>query len=274
MNILILGSSGQIGSHLSKYLRNEGFNIIEFDIEKRKEQDLRIPGVLNDILPNIDFVFFLAFDVGGSIYLNAYQNNYNFISNNIKIMVNTFDSLKKYNTKFVFASSQMSDLINSSYGVLKNIGEKYTLSLDQGKIIKLWNVYGIESDPKKFHVISDFIFMAKRGLIKMKTCGEENRQFLYAGDCSECLTIIMKSFDSISEKILDISNFEWNSIYEVAEIISANFNNCPFIPGIIKDDLQRSYLRDPDKAILKYWKPKTSLKKGIEIIIKEYEKNN
>ena len=60
----------------------------------------------------------------------------------------TFDSLKKYNTPFIFASSQMSNMNDSSYGILKRIGEKYTKCLN-GKIVKFWNVYGIQKNSIK-----------------------------------------------------------------------------------------------------------------------------
>ena len=49
--------------------------------------------------PNSDFIFFLAFDVGGSRYLKKYQNTFDFISNNMRIMENTFSILKKERKK-------------------------------------------------------------------------------------------------------------------------------------------------------------------------------
>jgi nucleoside-diphosphate-sugar epimerase len=76
-------------------------------------------------------------------------------------MLNVFNLLKKYNKKFIFASSTMSNMINSNYGVLKKIGESYSKSLG-GIIVKFWNVYGIEKDMKKSHVITDFILNAKK----------------------------------------------------------------------------------------------------------------
>ena len=86
-------------------------------------------------------------------------------------MDNTFSLLKKFNKKFIFSSSQMSNMDFSNYGILKNIGEKYT-TLSNGIIIKFWNVYGIEKNLSKSHVITDFIVKAKTtGNIKMLTNG-------------------------------------------------------------------------------------------------------
>ena len=91
MKVLILGSDGLIGRPLTEYLRLSN-EVVEFDNYSNPVTDLRVPAILDNVLSEIDFVFFLAFDVGGSVYLKKYQDTYEFISNNIKIMNNTFDS--------------------------------------------------------------------------------------------------------------------------------------------------------------------------------------
>ena len=266
MRVLILGSDGQIGRPLTKYLRLKN-EVIEFDYYLNPRQDLRIPDVLEYILQSVDFVFFLAFDVGGSNYLKNKQDTYEFISNNIKIMNNTFDSLRKYNTPFIFASSQMSDMSHSSYGILKRIGEKYTNSLN-GKTVKLWNVYGKGWTGEKSSAIISFIKMAKEdGRICMSTNGEEVRQFLYVDDCCKCMGIIMDQFNEIKESQLDVSNFKWIKIKKVAKIISSYFNNCEVIASKETDDIQRSLLVEPHTDILKYWQVETSIENGIKNIL-------
>ena len=68
MKITILGSSGQIGAYLTAFLRDKGHEVFEYDIANGKEQDLtEIPNLgLEHLIKSSDFVFFLAFDVGGS----------------------------------------------------------------------------------------------------------------------------------------------------------------------------------------------------------------
>lgn len=272
MKILILGSDGQVGSALTEHLKKLNHDIVEFDIYSNIKNDLRIPNILDNILLNVDFVFFLAFDVGGSLYLKKYQNTYEFISNNIKIMDSTFDTLNKYKTPFIFASSQMSNMLYSSYGVLKKIGEDYTKILN-GIVVKFWNVYGYECDLEKSHVITDFILMAKNnGVIKMRTDGVEERQFLYAEDCCECLSILMNHYDEIDRnEEQHITSFRWEKIITIANIVSKHFNNCNIIPGENIDDVQLDKRNEPNTTILKYWSPKTSLSDGINKIIKKYE---
>ena len=273
MRILVLGSAGQIGAPLVKALKEQNHEVTEFDIFDDTTEDLRKEKILDTYLRNrnIEFVFFLAFDVGGSVYLSKYQHTYEFIDNNIKLMTHTFDSLKKYNTKFIFASSQMSNMSYSPYGILKRLGETYTEILN-GVVVKFWNVYGYEADLTKSHVITDFILMAKNeGVINMRTDGVEERQFLYADDCCECLSILMNEYNSIDrKKELHISNFKWNKIIEIADIISDHYGDIKINPSTKTDDVQLDKRNEPDEYILNFWKPKTLLKEGIKEIIKKY----
>ena len=66
--------------------------LIEFDIAKHHGHDLtQIPNHnLEREVEKADFVFFLAFDVGGSRYLKKYQHTFQFIDNNARLMANTF----------------------------------------------------------------------------------------------------------------------------------------------------------------------------------------
>jgi len=270
MKYLVLGSSGQIGSALSKFLIRRKHEVIEFDIVRSPHEDLRIPR--NDILRKVmlaaDFVFFLAFDVGGSRYLKMYEHTFEFLSNNARLMSNTFELLHETCKPFIFASSQMSNMSFSPYGLLKVLGENYTRSLN-GVIVKFWNVYGIEHNLAKAHVITDFILKARNfRCIDMMTDGNEERQFLYADDCSEGLYQLSQSYDAIDRnQELHITNFEWAKILEVAGIIAEFFPGTVIIPSKSKDDVQKGQRNEPNTYILQHWKPRTSLREGIERIV-------
>ena len=66
MKYTVIGSAGQIGAHLTEYLRNQGHEVVTFDIVDFEYQDLRIDYAVDSYVNESDFVFFLAFDVGGS----------------------------------------------------------------------------------------------------------------------------------------------------------------------------------------------------------------
>lgn len=271
MNHLILGSRGQIGSELKNFLIQKGEKCLSFDILNGQAEDLRIKSnsKLHHFLAQADFVYFLAFDVGGSRYLKTYQYSKEFISNNLRLMEYTFEALSKHKKPFVFASSQMSNMNYSPYGTLKAIGESYTRACN-GLIVKFWNVYGVEHDLNKSHVITDFLLQAKKlKRIRMLTDGQEVRQFLHAHDCSRGLEYISKNFKRIPKTTnLCLTNFQWSKIYQVAKIISELFGQIPIFPAKSKDMVQKDRRNEPDRAFLKYWKPKIELKEGIRMVAK------
>jgi nucleoside-diphosphate-sugar epimerase len=271
MKITILGSSGQIGAYLTDYLREKGHYVYEFDRVNNPHEDMTlIPNLLlEERIADSDFVFFLAFDVGGSRYLKKYQHTFQFIDNNTRLMANAFGLLKKYNKRFIFASSQMSNMSYSPYGVLKNVGELYTKSLN-GLIVKFWNVYGIEKDHEKSHAITDFIRKGfETGVIDMLTDGEEEREFLYAEDCCDALETIMENYDDFTpEDNLHITSFHSTKIIDVASIIMGQFNligkyDVKLQPSTEKDSVQLDKRNKPDTYLCKWWIPKTTIDVGI-----------
>lgn len=272
MKYLVLGSAGQIGYPLCEFLKKEGHDVLTFDIVDNVSEDLRINDnhILNQYLNDCDFVFFLAWDVGGSRYLAKYQDTYDFLVNNSKIISNTFDVIKKYNKPFIFASSQMANMSYSSYGITKALGEKLTAALN-GLTVKFWNVYGPEHDFEKSHVITDFILKAKNTkTIDMLTDGTELRQLLHATDCSRCLYILSRQYDDLPrDKEYHITSFEWVSIVEVANLIAKEFPGTKIVPSEKKDMVQQDKRNEPDNFILNYWKPEIYLKEGIKSIISQ-----
>ena len=280
MNVAVLGSSGQIGAYLTDYLREKGHSVREFDIVNGHHEDMtHIPNpFLRNVIMDSDFIFFLAFDVGGSHYLKKYQHTFKFIDNNTRMMANVFGHLKDYKKPFVFASSQMSNMSYSPYGVMKRVGELYTKSLN-GLIVKFWNVYGIEKDMEKAHVITDFIHKGfESGVINMMTDGTEAREFLYAEDCCEALEKIMEEYSNLSsDDELHITTGVYTSILEIAQEIRKLFNDIgkevEVIPSEKKDEVQKDARNEPDSFIRKIWQPKTSVKDGLKKVF-EVMKND
>ena len=280
MKITILGSSGQIGAYLTEYLRDKGHHVIEFDKNNSYHEDMTtIPNpFLKNAIMDSDFIFFLAFDVGGSRYLKKYQHTFKFIDNNARMLAGAFEYLNEYKTPFIFASSQMSNMSYSPYGVMKRVGELYTKSLN-GLIVKFWNVYGIEKDMEKAHVITDFIVKGfETGNIDMMTDGTEEREFLYAEDCCQALETIMEKYsDFTSSDELHITSGISTSILEIARHIQLLFKEIgkevDVSPSPSKDEVQKDARNVPDPYIRKWWEPKTSIIDGIKKVFTEMKKN-
>ena len=280
MKVTILGSSGQIGAYLTEYLRKKGHEVIEFDKNFDEKHDMTvIPNIkLHGAIHQSDFVFFLAFDVGGSHYLKKYQHTFGFIDNNTRMMANAFEYIARYKKPFVFASSQMSNMSYSPYGVMKRVGELYTKSLN-GLIVKFWNVYGIENDMEKAHVITDFIVKGfETGNIDMMTDGTEEREFLYAEDCCEALETVMQEYTAFtSSDELHITSGISTSILEIARNIQSLFKEIgkevDVSPSPSKDEVQKDARNVPDPYIRKWWEAKTSITDGIKKVFTEMKKN-
>jgi nucleoside-diphosphate-sugar epimerase len=270
MNVLVLGSEGQIGSALCEHLESAGHKVLRHDVCLQRDlHDLTRPECSRNSLIRMlewaDFVFFLAFDVGGSTYLAKYQHTTTFLSNNVKIMETFADAMIACEQKpdFVFASSQMSNMLHSPYGVLKRLGEFYTKALG-GINVRFWNVYGNEHDPDKFHVVTDFLNAARNGQpIRMRTDGFEQRQMLHADDSAEALEALMLNAAKLDrEKYFDITSFEWVTIREIGGFIAMAYAvNC--LPGEKTDDVQLDTRNEPTDEILKYWHPSIGIEEGV-----------
>jgi nucleoside-diphosphate-sugar epimerase len=254
MRVLVVGSAGVVGSALVKRLEASGHEVHGFDIKNSPMQDIRIqpPNV-----KKIDFVFFLAYDIGGSKYLESQSTH--FISNNLRIMLNMFSILE--DVPFVFASSQMQNMDNP-YGALKRLGEHYTRLLN-GVSARFWNVYGPEEVGLKSHVIPDFIHKNKMlGYIDLMTDGQEQRQFLHTEDCARALEAIMVNYSSIDRPSVDVTSFEWIKIIDLARLISSDVR-----PGVKVDTVQTLH-NEPDRYILEFWSgPEISIKDGIHKMV-------
>jgi nucleoside-diphosphate-sugar epimerase len=208
----------------------------------------------------MDFVAFFAFDVGGSKYPTESAE---YISNNMRLLENTFSELKRSGVPFIHTTSQMSNMDHNPYGPLKRIAEFYTHYLG-GVNIKVWNVYGPEHVSEKSHAIADFIHQARTtGVIQMCTTGEETRQFLHTADFAEAACHIMENYEQFKGQMIDISNYEWVSIRTVADLIADVFR-ARVIPGTIESTFQTK-VNEPRTDFLRTgWKPKISLNEGIE----------
>jgi nucleoside-diphosphate-sugar epimerase len=261
MKILVLGSEGVIGNPLCTLLEKRNHEVIRWDIKLTNAHDLSNSlniYKLKNAIDQVDFVFFLAYDVGGAKYI--WDVDLDFVNRNNMIMINTFNLLK--DKKFIFASSTMFNMDNV-YGTLKYVGEHYTRKLG-GLSARFWNVYGPEEVSEKSHVITDMIHKFRtKGHIDLMTDGEEERQFLHTDDCAKCLTVVMENYDDIRRKTnsVDITSFESTKIKDVAKCV------CDDVRPSEKKMNTHDRFNEPRPFILDYWKPEISLKEGIASLL-------
>lgn len=269
MKHLVLGSRGQVGQYIVREAKERGHKVTEWDIVITPDHDLRYgSNKLVEAMQESDYVHFLASDVGGSKYLAAKQNSFDFIQNNILLMDNVFSALRMTGKPFYYTSSQMSIMSHSTYGKLKAVGESYANCLG-GNVVWFWNVFGLETDPDKSHVITDFIRMGSEGKILCRTTGTEERQFVYGKDIAKVLFDIAESGDHYSEPI-HLTSGTWHSIRDVASIIASKFSVRPQIFYSDKIDSVQG-LKTPPSLVHtdKFGKYFRSLESGVSDLMQE-----
>ncbi len=271
---LVLGSSGLVGHCLCRYLEERGKRVIPYDIRRDPGEDLR-SAILD--MNQVDEVYLLAWDVGGSRYLYRKDTQEGQIEWNLRLLVNTLPQLKESGKRWLFTSSQMSGESNA-YGLTKSIGEYWT-KLAGGRTVRLWNVYGdIEEENDRSHVMSDMIRNAlNSGEIHLLTDGKERRRFTFELDVCRGLEMALlygRSAGSCGrapaarrkiDKIYDLAGSQNISVIEVAEII-AGMTGAEVYPGTGISNWADSSVSD----MLPRFASQIGIEEGLEIMIERY----
>ncbi|MFA6400835.1 MAG: NAD(P)-dependent oxidoreductase [Salinivirgaceae bacterium] len=251
---LVLGGSGTIGSALCKELKAHGEEVINLDI--KIGYDLRSLNLFN--FKEVDYVWFLAWEVGGAKFLYNADNQLQIIQNNTQICQNVFSFLKSTQIPFLFASSQLASYDNA-YGVTKKLGEQWSHIIN-GSIVRFWNVYGWETPGEKAHIIPDLVVKAlQKQPIKLMTNGEEERQFIFMHDTVKNL-IKMRE---MGLKEADMTNNQWIKIKDLAQIITTKLGT-PLELGSEKGYCVKIEANDTSKLFAF----DTTLEVGVDNIIK------
>lgn len=264
-NYLVLGGSGFIGHDLVFYLKNQGHSVKNFDILENSSDDLRFISIPD--LEKYDACFFLAWDVGGSKYLNDYSTWKNQFRNNLQILTNVLPQLDYAKIRTLFVSSQLAGVSDTPYALTKKMGEIYALKNQNFIVARQWNVYGsIEENNLKSHVVSDLISQAlKTGEIRLLTTGNEKRKFIHIFDVC---TAYEAMINSKLIGIYDVCGSEYISILEIAKLV-AKFTGAIVFPNSKKGFTYKV------KEINKFpgWQPKVELESGIKLLIESKNKD-
>ena len=311
MKILITGGAGFIGSNLTKYLLNQGHEIIVVDNffsgqkENIKEflnnpkfkliiQDIRQPLKLS----GIDRIYHLAALASPDHYLFDPVAT---LETNVLGTKNILDLALKNKARILFTSTseiygdpeihpQREDYLGnvnplgrrSCYDEGKRAAE--TLCMDYHReykvdirIVRLFNIYGPKMSMNDGRVISNFIV---QGLNKEKLTiygdGSHTRSFMYIDDLLPALIKIMNQDEDLGP--INLGNPEEVSILKLAQSISSlmnlsvNFN-------FIKEDLHAGRLDDPKMRCpdicraqsLIDWQPQISLQEGLKKTINYFQ---
>jgi len=304
--ILVTGGSGFIGSAITKYLVEDGNDVIVFDNNSRGKSsrlqdvekkinfikgDIRDKKKLFSINQNIDTVIHLAYVNGTKFF---YKKPFEILDIAVNGLINILEFCKKKKVKnFYLASSsevyqnpnkiptdekemlKIPDIHNPrySYGGGKIISELYGLYfakkfLKKFIIFRPHNVYG--DDMGNDHVIPEFINRFKKIGNKKKFLiygtGQEIRSFIYIEDFISGFSKIFKKGKNF--EIYNIGTNEKVKIINLALLIAKILNKSIKFKKtkILKGSPSK---RCPDIRKLKKlgFKPKTTLKEGIQKLL-------
>jgi len=296
--ILIVGGTGFIGYHLAKICLKKNFLVTSLSFGKpKKERYLKKVKYIkcdisnkNNLKRNIKGNFDYVVNLGGYVNHNEKVKTFN---SHYKGCKNLADFFRKRNiTSFIQIGSSVEygpikspqsetqncsiKKIKSTYGKAKFLATKYLLGLFEKErfpvtILRLYLVYGPNQDPNR--LISSVINSC---LLKKKfpcSNGNQYRDFLYVDDLIKAIISCFRNSNSIG-KIINMGQGKPKKVKDIIKSINSKVGAGVPEYGKIKFRKDEIKILYPNiklaKKILK-WKSKISLKKGIDLTIKNYK---
>lgn len=305
-NVLITGNAGFIGTNLTKYLHEKGYNIRGMDnfstgiknyvpdyVEMAEFGDITYYTNCIEATEDVDVVIHLAAESGvhKSIKDPLWTSRVNTMGTLNLLQASVESEVKK----FIFASSggtilgaqeppvheESSIKPISPYGASKAAAEHFTNSYNEcfdlnTNIVRFSNVYGPYSLHKTNNLIPAFILScASSKPFIIYGNGEQTRDFIYIDDLVEAIYKIML-LDDIKKETFQIATGQETQINEVVDIMN---HICHKKTGRWKEavnrdkqpgDVQKNYaLIDKARQMLG-WEPKISVGEGLNKLFDTY----
>lgn len=300
--VFVAGSSGFIGGHLVKRLRDEGFFVIGADIEEPKYErphifykyDLRNNLHCRQIFTDhrIKEVYNLACLMGGMGYIGNPEHSYDIMVGSSLIVANVLDVAIEFKAEKIFYSSSacvynenlqkattnralkeddaypsMPDLV---YGWQKLFSEQmHQAAKDkiQIRIARFHNIYGPEGTwnggKEKAPAAMCRKVAESNSFIDIWGDGKQMRSFLYIDDCIDAVRLLM---ESDYQEPINIGSEEMVSIEELALMVM-EIADKPLNINFDPSKPQGVRGRNSDNTLVEKvlgWKPKYSLQQGME----------
>jgi len=301
--LLVLGSQGLVGTAIKRSeIINQKFivhysNRAEADLTNRKE----VESLFNSVKPNITIN--CAGKVGGILANNTQR--YEFLTENLLINLNLFETLKKYensllinlgsssiypkNSKFPLKESSLMtgplEETNSAYSLSKIVGIAMGKAIESNilKTINLipTNLYGPNDnfDSQSSHVVPGLINKFYRAQENNDAecivwgSGKPTRELLFVDDLVSALEVIIES--NPKEEIINVGSGSEISIKDLANKISliAGYKGKVVFDttkpdGVLKKTLDSSLISSLN------WSPKVGLDDGLKRTYEWYREIN
>ncbi len=314
--ILVTGGAGMIGSNLVKRLVAEGHDVFVVDnlwrgkIDNLRNEagkftisleerffpfDLTIPGLIDHLVSQVEYVIHLADIVAGIDYVFAHQGE--IFRKNVAINSNVIHSVRKNKASikgFIYTGTACSfplslqkdidsrplreeDLYpaqpESAYGWSKLIGNYETELLEKEtqipcSILLLHNVYGNPCDigPRR-QVIPSLITKAirfPREPFIVWGSGSQGRAFVHVCDVVDAIVLTLEK--GLGQGTIQIGPSSCTTIQALAEmIVSISGKDINILYDITQPEGDKARRADCRKAReILGWDPKTPLRQGLE----------
>lgn len=308
MRILITGGAGFLGSHLCAKLLGEGHNIICID-NFSTGNELNINAFINN--PNFSIIkhdtiqpfpnlghFDQIYNLACPASPASYQlNPINTTKVSFYGTLNCLELAKKTNARFFQASTSEvygnptihpqpeSYLGNvnctgprACYDEGKRVAESLCFDFNRQhkvdiRVIRIFNTYGPNMDPKDGRVVSNFIVQALQNKpITLNGDGSQTRSFCYVDDLIDGMIRFMNQTKSIGP--LNLGNPTELTILELAnKVIELTASKSKIVYNSLPEDdpLQRK----PDISLAKKflnWTPRIPLEEGLKKTIPYFQR--
>ena len=321
--VMVTGGAGMIGSNLVKRLVSLGHEVIVVDNLWRgrldylkddagqdvldmarcfHEIDLKIPGAIDGLLDDVDYVFHLADIVAGIGYV--FKNQGSLFRENFLINSNVIDSVRRHPMKgYIYVgtacsfpahkqsgvdaaplkeSDQYPASPESAYGWSKLMGEYEAMLMEQEtgipvSVLTLHNVYGAPADFSLVtsQVIPSLIRKAIRSSEEefvVWGSGQQGRAFVHVDDVVDALVLTMGK--GLGKGLIQIGPNVCTSIREIAEIvvsISGKPINIRFDTSRPEGDRGRCADYSRAQEVIG-WTPKVDMRSGLTDLYRWIEK--
>ena len=296
--VLVTGGAGFLGSNLCKRLLEDGHYVIAVDnLYTGRIENIQpffsnpdFEFVRHDITEPMDIKVEEIYNAACPASPPHYQKSPTFTTKTcVQGLIHMLDMATKYHAKILqFSTSEVYGDpqihpqpehyrgyvnpigIRSCYDEGKRCGEALCFDYAREfntrvKVIRIFNTYGPNMDPKDGRVVSNLIMQALQGEdITIYGDGSQTRSFCYVDDLIEGIIRMMDSKDEITGPV-NLGNPGEFTILELAEKVlrqtksSSKIVYCP-LPS--DDPLQRKPVIENAKKWLG-WEPKISLEKGL-----------
>ena len=275
-NVLVTGGSGFIGSHVVDFLVKKKYNVTTFDLSPPIRKNVKfIKGNILDknclqfALKNIDFVFHLAAvsDINKVRDIPVKTINTNILGTTYLLEASRNKNVKR----FIFASSVYSfgttgNLYTTSKISSELLIKNYRLLFGQNfTILRYSTAYGPRS--REVDAVSIFVERALKNLdIVIFGDGQQKRNYLHVEDLAKGSMMALKQ--KAKNKIITLTSKNNIKMFDLARTIVRLTKSNSKIRFNKKnkrfDDFTSNYSYKNNNEGIINWKPKYSLKKGLE----------